>query len=168
VHTTEIATSLRIGFGPRRLGFNYGSVVIGEAIEDAPKNRPSRAGNRFSDNGDAMNAGGPQLMTASFILGFVPALGEAVSTVEWKKICLRRSATVEKMAGLHLLVIFPNQQLLDHKTDGEGVVNIFHRGSTQNNPWYNPRQRVIRTGPRSMMFGSEVTYHNLARSIESV
>lgn len=55
VHTTEIATSLRIGFGPRRLGFNYGSVVIGEAIEDAPKNRPSRAGNRLSDKGDAMN-----------------------------------------------------------------------------------------------------------------
>jgi hypothetical protein len=53
VHTTEIATSLRIGFGPRRLGFNYGSVVIGEAIEDAPKNRPSRAG--LSDKGDAMN-----------------------------------------------------------------------------------------------------------------
>jgi hypothetical protein len=90
VHTTEIATSLRIGFGPRRLGFNYGSVVIGEAIEDAPKNRPSRAGNRFSDNGDAMNAGGPQLMTASFILGFVPALGEAVSTVEWEKNLLEK------------------------------------------------------------------------------
>ena len=51
VHTTEIATSLRIGFGLRRLGFNYGSVVIGEAIED---NRPSRAGNRPSDNGDAI------------------------------------------------------------------------------------------------------------------